>query len=68
MQEEEKKDKAAHSTPFPEEENKKPAAGAKQGQAGAGSGAKFECNICLDIANEPVVSTCGHLYCWTCIF
>jgi len=25
---------------------------------------KFECNICFDVANEPVVTTCGHLYWW----
>ena len=31
-------------------------------------GSRFECNICLELANEPVVSTCGHLYCWTCIY
>jgi E3 ubiquitin-protein ligase RNF5 len=27
----------------------------------------FECNICFDTADEPVISVCGHLYCWSCI-
>jgi E3 ubiquitin-protein ligase RNF5 len=27
----------------------------------------YECRICLEIAKEPVVSQCGHLYCWSCI-
>mmetsp|Transcript_3287 Transcript_3287/g.13024 ORF Transcript_3287/g.13024 Transcript_3287/m.13024 type:complete len:222 (+) Transcript_3287:200-865(+) len=28
----------------------------------------FECNICLELAQEPIVTQCGHLYCWSCIY
>ncbi|KAI9095980.1 hypothetical protein K1719_026127 [Acacia pycnantha] len=28
----------------------------------------FSCNICLEFAREPVVTHCGHLYCWPCIY
>jgi len=27
----------------------------------------FECNICLDTASDPVVTMCGHLFCWPCL-
>lgn len=28
----------------------------------------FECNICIDTATiDPVVTLCGHLYCWECL-
>ena len=27
----------------------------------------FDCRICLENATEPVVTQCGHLYCWSCI-
>ncbi|KAG3117733.1 hypothetical protein PI124_g3119 [Phytophthora idaei] len=28
----------------------------------------FECNICLDTVSSPVVTLCGHLYCWPCLY
>ncbi|KAI3429801.1 hypothetical protein D9Q98_010114 [Chlorella vulgaris] len=28
----------------------------------------FSCNICYDLASEPVVTLCGHLYCWPCLY
>lgn len=28
----------------------------------------FDCNICLDSSHDPVVTMCGHLYCWPCIY
>ncbi|XP_073026365.1 E3 ubiquitin-protein ligase RMA3-like isoform X3 [Primulina eburnea] len=28
----------------------------------------FDCNICLDSSNDPVVTLCGHLYCWPCLY
>ena len=37
------------------------------GVATAGGGC-FDCNICLECAAEPVVTLCGHLYCWPCIY
>lgn len=27
----------------------------------------FECNICLDVASDAVISMCGHLFCWPCL-
>ena len=29
---------------------------------------RFSCNICFEDVNEPVVTRCGHLYCWPCLF
>ncbi|OIW13325.1 hypothetical protein TanjilG_02845 [Lupinus angustifolius] len=28
----------------------------------------FDCNICLDLAKDPVVTCCGHLFCWPCLY
>ncbi|CAH8363951.1 unnamed protein product [Eruca vesicaria subsp. sativa] len=28
----------------------------------------FGCNICLEMAREPVVTLCGHLFCWPCLY
>ena len=32
------------------------------------SGNNFECTICLETAKEPVLTKCGHMYCWPCIY
>jgi E3 ubiquitin-protein ligase RNF5 len=36
--------------------------------AAVAGGGCFDCNICLECAAEPVVTLCGHLYCWPCIY
>eukprot|EP01103_Thecamoeba_quadrilineata_P009026 TRINITY_DN18731_c0_g1_i1.p1 TRINITY_DN18731_c0_g1~~TRINITY_DN18731_c0_g1_i1.p1 ORF type:complete len:181 (+),score=16.52 TRINITY_DN18731_c0_g1_i1:55-597(+) len=28
----------------------------------------FECDICFDVPSDPVVTICGHLFCWPCLF
>ncbi|OIW06206.1 hypothetical protein TanjilG_03831 [Lupinus angustifolius] len=32
------------------------------------TGNYFDCNICLDTARDPVVTCCGHLFCWACFY
>ncbi|KDP29835.1 hypothetical protein JCGZ_18410 [Jatropha curcas] len=31
-------------------------------------GSFFDCNICFELATDPVVTSCGHLFCWPCLF
>ncbi|XP_010429331.1 PREDICTED: E3 ubiquitin-protein ligase RNF185-like [Camelina sativa] len=31
-------------------------------------GGDFECNICFEIAQDPIVTLCGHLFCWPCLY
>ncbi|MCO5564472.1 hypothetical protein L7F22_018133 [Adiantum nelumboides] len=28
----------------------------------------FDCGICLDVCYDPVVTMCGHLFCWPCLY
>ncbi|KAI5439097.1 hypothetical protein KIW84_024744 [Lathyrus oleraceus] len=28
----------------------------------------FECNICFNLAQDPVITLCGHLFCWPCLY
>ncbi|CAL4946738.1 unnamed protein product [Urochloa decumbens] len=37
-------------------------------EEGGKTAATFECNICFDMASEPVVTSCGHLFCWPCLY
>ncbi|KAG8086849.1 hypothetical protein GUJ93_ZPchr0010g9320 [Zizania palustris] len=39
---------------------------AKNDNCGCNSG--FDCHICLEPAKEPVVTPCGHLFCWPCLY
>ncbi|KAM0856762.1 hypothetical protein ACQ4PT_048903 [Festuca glaucescens] len=27
----------------------------------------FECNICFEPPQDPIVTLCGHLFCWPCL-
>jgi E3 ubiquitin-protein ligase RNF5 len=33
-----------------------------------GFDSRFSCNICFEAVVEPVVTQCGHLYCWPCLY
>ncbi|KAL3537291.1 hypothetical protein ACH5RR_000657 [Cinchona calisaya] len=28
----------------------------------------YDCNICLRVAREPILTCCGHLFCWACFY
>lgn len=35
----------------------------------SGSGGDFyDCNICLYMAKDPILTCCGHLFCWSCFY
>ncbi|BAF12806.1 uncharacterized protein [Oryza sativa Japonica Group] len=38
------------------------------GTNGDAAGGSFECNICFELPQEPIVTLCGHLFCWPCIY
>lgn len=31
-------------------------------------GSYFDCNICLSMARDPILTCCGHLFCWPCFY
>ncbi|KAL9260319.1 E3 ubiquitin ligase rnf-5-like protein [Drosera capensis] len=37
-------------------------------RANASDSGDFECNICFDLAQDPIVTLCGHLFCWPCLY
>lgn len=40
----------------------------KDGSCDCNCDSSFECNICLERAKQPVVTSCGHLFCWPCLY
>ncbi|KAK2637146.1 hypothetical protein Ddye_031938 [Dipteronia dyeriana] len=28
----------------------------------------FDCNVCLYMARDPILTCCGHLFCWPCFY
>ena len=47
-----------------EQENEKEPTTTDEG----GEGTLFACHICLECASDPVVTVCGHMFCWPCIY
>ncbi|KAI3813311.1 hypothetical protein L1987_18031 [Smallanthus sonchifolius] len=35
---------------------------------GSNDAGDFECNICFELAEDPIVTLCGHLFCWSCLY
>lgn len=31
-------------------------------------GSFYDCNICFELASDPVLTCCGHLFCWACFY
>ncbi|XP_027106669.1 breast cancer type 1 susceptibility protein [Coffea eugenioides] len=31
-------------------------------------GSFYDCNICLHLARDPILTCCGHMFCWACFF
>ncbi|KAI8060581.1 hypothetical protein BC940DRAFT_311664 [Gongronella butleri] len=52
---------ARHTTETPVIENATPTT------PDAVSNTFYDCNICFDIALYPVLTVCGHLFCWVCL-
>ncbi|GAB5362273.1 hypothetical protein AAMO2058_000783300 [Amorphochlora amoebiformis] len=55
-------------TPKLEQKSRSTSDNSANGEKKGAPSADFECNICLSPAERPVVTLCGHLYCWPCIY
>ncbi|KAF5739406.1 E3 ubiquitin-protein ligase [Tripterygium wilfordii] len=53
---------------FEESTSRPPQSPSFSGNNGNGDAGNFECNICFDLAQDPIVTLCGHLFCWPCLY
>ncbi|VDD81284.1 unnamed protein product [Mesocestoides corti] len=53
--------------PDPSDSQPPPVPPPPSASSSSGTNGNFECNICLDQAQDAVVSPCGHLFCWPCL-
>ncbi|CAM8960878.1 hypothetical protein QQ045_004919 [Rhodiola kirilowii] len=40
----------------------------EDGKGSNEEGSFYDCNICFELAKDPIITCCGHLYCWPCIY
>ncbi|CAI9116663.1 OLC1v1017868C1 [Oldenlandia corymbosa var. corymbosa] len=45
-----------------------PSASCSGSASNGGDAGNFECNICFDLAQDPIITLCGHLFCWPCLY
>lgn len=57
------------SSEFGESTSRPPPSPSCSANSGSGGDAgNFECNICFDLAQDPIITLCGHLFCWPCLY
>eukprot|EP01138_Halocafeteria_seosinensis_P006111 gb/GECG01006248.1/.p1 GENE.gb/GECG01006248.1/~~gb/GECG01006248.1/.p1 ORF type:complete len:201 (+),score=22.47 gb/GECG01006248.1/:1-603(+) len=59
---------AAASSSGPEASNGGNESGRRESHNDGDGMSFFDCSVCLEHATDPVVTQCGHLYCWSCLF
>ena len=61
--------RSAGTAATPDDGNRVDPSPSSAGPSAASTGdGNFECNICLELANDPVITLCGHLFCWSCLY
>ncbi|XP_073158643.1 uncharacterized protein [Henckelia pumila] len=56
------------ATGFGESMSRHPPSPSCSGSNNNSDAGNFECNICFDLAQDPIVTLCGHLFCWPCLY
>ena len=54
---------SSESVPLSSSSSSSPSSSSSSSQ----SSPQFSCSICLDAPKDPVLTRCGHVYCWPCL-